>query len=240
MAREIKRLTARTVASLDKPGRHADGGGLYLSISKNGAIERRRWVFLFRWHGKLREMGLGGEATVSLAQARDLASKWRAELISGKNPLDVRKTALRASPAGRTFREIASELHADKSKGWKNEKVRKEWMTPLERYAARLMPLAVDQIKTEDVLGCLQPIWSTIPETATRVRGRIEAIIDAARARGLIAQNEANPARWRGHLSHLLPKRQKLSRGHLAAMPYSDVPAFAPRFGLDVLWPRSP
>jgi integrase len=224
--RKVNKLTARRLATLDTPGRHSDGGGLYLAISKDATTIRRRWVFLFRWHGKLREMGLGSAATVSLAQARELAGKWRSELTAGNNPLDVREATRRANQAGRTFRDAASEFHADKSKGWKNAKVRKQWLTPLERYAGRLMLLTVDQIKTGDVLACLQPIWSTKPETASRVRGRIEAVLDAARARGLIDPNEANPARWRGHLSHLLPKQKKLSRGHHAAMPYRDVPEF--------------
>ena len=226
VARKINRLTARQVAALNRPGRHSDGGGLYLAISQNISVARRRWVLLFRWQGKLREMGLGSAATVPLAQARELAGKWRAELVAGRNPLDVREAERRAMQKGRTFGEIAAELYAAKSPGWRNPKVRKQWMTPLERYADRLMSMPVDQIRTEDVLACLQPIWTTKSETASRVRGRIEAVIDAARARGLISPNEANPARWRGHLSHLLPKRQKLLRGHLAAMPYSDVPEF--------------
>jgi integrase len=226
VARKINRLTAREVAALHRPGRHSDGGGLYLAISKDVSVARRRWVMLFRWHGKLREMGLGSAATVSLAQARELAGKWRAELVAGRNPLDVREAERRAMQKGRTSGEIAAELYAAKSPGWRNAKVRKQWMTPLERYADRLMSMPVDQIRTEDVLACLQPIWTTKSETASRVRARIESVIDAARARGLIAPNEANPGRWRGHLSHLLPKSRKLTRGHHAAMPYRDVPAF--------------
>ena len=229
MARKVNRLSARMVATLAKPGRHADGGGLYLSISKDGATTRRRWVFLFRWHGKLKEMGLGPAATVSLAEARQLAAKWRTEVNAGRNPLESRVAERRAQQAIRTFGEVAAEFYDAKSPGWRNEKVRKQWMTPLERYAARLMPLPVNEIGTEDVLAVLQPIWTTKSETASRVRGRIEVVIDAARARGLIAPNEANVARWRGHLSHLLPKRRKLTRGHHAAMPYREVPGFISR-----------
>ena len=99
-------------------------------------------------------------------------------------------------------------------------------MTPLNRYAARLMTMPVNEVRTEDVLAVLQPIWTTKSETASRVRGRIEAVLDSARARGLIGQNEANPARWRGHLAHILSKRQRLTRGHHPAMPYQDVPDF--------------
>lgn len=180
MARKTNRLSARTVATLDRPGRHADGQGLYLSISKTGGVVRRRWVFLYRWQGRLREMGLGGADAVSLAQARDLVSRWRAELIAGRNPIDVRDAQRRASRAGRTFRDVAEELHAAKSKGWRNAKVQKQWLTTLQRYAARLMPMSVDEIRTEDVLACLTPVWSAKPETASRVRGRIEAVLDAA------------------------------------------------------------
>ena len=102
-------------------------------------------------------------------------------------------------------------------------------MTPLNRYAARLMTMPVNEIRTDDVLAVLQPVWTTKSETASRVRGRIEAVLDSARARGLIGQNEANPARWRGHLSHILPKRRKLPRGPHPAMPYQDVPDFIAR-----------
>lgn len=229
MARTVNRLSARAVATLDKPGRHADGGGLYLSISKDGESLRRRWVMLYRRHGKLKEMGLGPASTVSLAQARHLADKWRRELQTGRDPLESRDAERRATQTMRTFGEVAKAFYEAKSHEWRNEKVRKQWLTPLDRYAARLMNLPVNEIGTDDVLEVLQPIWTTKPETASRVRGRIEAVIDSARARGLIAANEANPARWRGHLSHLLAKRKKLTRGHHAAMPYRELPAFIGR-----------
>ncbi len=229
MARAMNKLSARTVATLAKQGRHSDGGGLYLSISDDHATVRRRWVLLFRWHGKLKEMGLGPAATVSLAQARELAEKWRRELHAGRNPLDAREAERRAAQGVRTFGEVAAAFYNAKSHDWRNAKVRAQWMTTLERYAARLMPMAVNDISTDDVLAVLQPIWTTKAETASRVRGRIEAVIDAARARGLIQPNKANPARWRGHLSHLLPKRRKLTRGHHPAMPFRDVPPFIAR-----------
>ena len=229
MARRINRLDARTVATLNKPGRHADGGGLYLSISQTGSTLRRRWVFLFRWQGKLREMGLGGASTVTLAQARRLAAKWRGELADGRNPFETRAAERRSHSACPTFGEIAKAFYEAKSHDWRNEKVKKQWLTPLNRYAGRLMTMPVNEISTEDVLAALQPIWTTKSETASRVRGRIEAVLDSARARGLIAHNEANPARWRGHLAHILPKRKRLTRGHHPAMPYQDVPNFITR-----------
>ena len=229
MALRLKRLNARAVATMDKPGRHADGGGLYLAISRTGGTVRRRWVFLYRRNGRLREMGLGGVATVSLAQARELAAAYRNELAAGRDPLEVRATQRRARAEARTFGEVAEAYYAAKSVEWRNAKVRKQWLTPLRTYAARLFPMPVDTIGIEDVVAVLEPIWKTKPETASRVRGRIEAVLDAARARKLIPRNEVNPALWRGHLSHLLPKRKRLTRGHHAAMAYRDVPAFVER-----------
>lgn len=229
MARQINRLSARKVATLDVAGRHADGGGLYLSISKSDGALRRRWVFLYRWQGRLREMGLGSASAVSLAQARQLAAKGRSLLAEGKDPLDAKRADRALEATSRTFLQVASELHAQKSKAWKSDKVRQQWLPPLERYAKRILYKAVDQITTEDVVACLQPIWSEKPEVASRVRGRIEAALDAARVLGLIPTHHANPARWRGHLSHILPKRKRLIRGHHAAMPYQDVPEFVKR-----------
>ena len=226
MAYKVNRLTARAVATLKKPGRHADGAGLYLSISTSGGAERRRWVFLYRWHGQLKEMGLGSATTVSLAAARELAGRWRRELGSGKNPLQVRAAERHASETMLTFREVAAAYYEAKKHEWRNDKVRRQWMTPIERYAQRLMKLPINEIRTEDILTALQPIWNEKPETARRVRQRIEAVIDAARARGLISPDVANPARWKGHLQHWLAKHSKLSRGHQPAMPYNQVPGF--------------
>ena len=226
MALKINRLSARTVATLKARGRHSDGGGLYLSISQDGSTLRRRWVFLFRNNGKLREMGLGGANSVTLAQAREFATKWRSEVATGRNPLESRKAERRAQRATPTFAEVAEALYETKSHEWRNAKVRKQWRTPLQTYAARLLCMPVNEIKTEDVLSILQPIWMTKAETASRLRGRIEAVLDAARVRGFIPDNVANPARWRGHLSHWLPKRRRLTKGHHAAMPFQDVPLF--------------
>ncbi len=229
MARQINRLSARKVATLDVAGRHADGGGLYLSISKSDGALRRRWVFLYRWQGRLREMGLGSASAVSLAQARQLAAKQRSLLAEGKDPLDAKRAEKAIVERSRTFLQVAKDLHAQKSKAWKSEKVRTQWLPPLERYAKGILNKQVETITTEDVVSCLEPIWSNKPEVASRVRGRIEATLDAARVRGLIPVHHANPARWRGHLSHILPKRRRLIRGHHAAMPYQDVPKFVKR-----------
>ncbi|MFG1215479.1 integrase arm-type DNA-binding domain-containing protein, partial [Xanthobacter flavus] len=220
MGRETKRLTARTVATLTTPGRHADGGNLYLSISTNGG---RRWIFLYRWSGKQLEMGLGSARDISLARARELADTARAQLAEGISPLSLR----RAEQAVPTFGEAADALVDDIAPGFRNAKHIEQWRMTLKEYAASLRDKSVADIATDDVLAVLKPLWATKQETASRLRGRIERVLDAAKAKGL--RSGENPARWRGHLDALLPKRQKLQRGHHAAMPYADVPAFVKR-----------
>lgn len=218
MGRETKRLTARTAATLTKPGRHADGGNLYLSISANGG---RRWIFLYRWGGRQLEMGLGSARDVSLARARALADAARAQIAEGVDPLAARKVEQVVIP---TFGVFADELVSDIREGFRNEKHRWQWKHTLEVYAASLRSIQIDAVTTEDVLAVLKPLWQTKQETASRLRGRIERVLDAAKARSL--RSGENPARWRGHLDALLPKRQKLQRGHHPAMPYEEVPAF--------------
>jgi integrase len=235
MARELNRLSARTVTTLKKPGRHSDGGGLYLAISKDGRTLRRRWTFLFRWKdtratkSRLVEMGLGAANAVTLAKARELAAECRAALAAGINPRDKRDAERDAQKGIPTFGEVADALIEAKESGWRNAKHRQQWRNTLRDHASALGSKPVDEITTEDVLAALQPIWQTKPETASRVRGRIEAVLDAARVRGHIPPNAANPARWRGHLDKLLPRPKKLSRGHHPAMPFTEVPAFMER-----------
>lgn len=231
MAREINRLNARSVATIRECGRHADGGGLYLSISKppkrkaaapkvsGSAKGGRRWVFLYRWHGKPTEIGFGSARDVSLADARELAAEARRKLAARVNPKDVRKPT-----KGATFGECADRLIESMQSSWRNAKHRAQWTMTFKVYAAPLRRLPVDAIGTDDVLGVLKPLWSKKHETASRLRGRIERVLDAAKAQGL--RSGENPARWRGHLDQLLPKRQRLTRGHHAAMAYSKVPAF--------------
>ena len=216
MARKINRLNARAVATITKHGRHADGGGLYISISPNGG---RRWVFLFRWHGKPTEIGFGSARDVTLARARELASAARSKLSEGINPKEARR-ALK----GVTFGECADRLIEAMRPSWRNDKHVAQWEMTLRDYAAPLRRLPVDKITTDDVLLALKPIWSKKAETASRLRGRVERVLDAAKAQGL--RSGENPARWRGHLDQLLPKRQQLARGHHAAMSYADVPSF--------------
>src|SRR5450432_3416684 len=171
-------------------------------------------------------MGLGSAKTLGLAQARERAAAARGLVAGGRNPILVRRAEAEEKAGTPTFGEIADALIAAKKTEWRNQKHRAQWKSTLDTYAAELRPRPVDEIDTEAVLSVLQPIWLEKPETASRVRGRIETVLDAARAKGHIPRNEANPARWRGHLDKLLSKRPKLSRGHHAAMAYEDVPAF--------------
>ena len=216
MARKINRLNARAVATLTKYGRHADGGGLYLSLSPNGG---RRWVFLYRWHGKHTEIGLGSARDVPLARARELAGQARAKLAEGINPKDARKPTVSA-----TFGECADRLIEAMRPSWRSSKHAQQWEMTMREYAAPLCRMSVDAITTDDVLTVLKPLWHTRPETASRVRARIERVLEAAKAQGL--RKGDNPARWRGHLNQLLAKRQKVDRPHHAALPYAEVPAF--------------
>lgn len=229
LARQLNKLNARKVSTLTKPGRHSDGGGLYLVVDPSGA---KRWAFLFRWRGKLKEMGLGGTNSVALADARTAAAAARKFIADGINPIEARRRKVGTV----TFGEAADDLISSLSHEWRNAKHKAQWEMTLSRvrdengkltddgYCVAIRDKDVDEIDTEDVLSVLKPIWTTKPETASRLRGRIERVLDAAKARG--QRKGENPAAWRGHLKNLLPKRQKLSRGHHAAMPFEDVPAF--------------
>ena len=224
MARQPKRLTARTVASMNKIGRHADGGNLYLTISKTGAGVSRRWTFLYSLAGKQREAGFGPAAAVTLAEAREKAAGYRSMLAKGIDPLDAKKAGQEAALARKTFGQCADELIKSKQREWRSEVHAAQWRTTIDDYCGPILDKPVDAIDTQAVLGVLQPVWGRIPETASRLRGRIEAVLDYAKANGL--RSGENPAAWRGHLALILPKRQKLSRGHHAAMPYGDLPEF--------------
>src|SRR4029077_590106 len=209
-------LTSRRVETA-KPGKYSDGGNLYLIVSGTGA---RKWVLRFTWRGHAKEMGLGSATNVPLADAREKAAAARRKIAQGLNPIEERKR----DGGIPTFGEMADEVRESLSAGFRNEKHKAQWKSTLETYAAPLRTKPLDIIATDDVLAVLKPIWSTKPETASRVRGRIEKVLDAAKAKGF--REGENPARWRGHLDHLLPRPSKLARGHHAAMPYDHVAAF--------------
>jgi integrase len=165
-------------------------------------------------------MGLGTPATVSLADAREKATSARRKIAQGLNPIDERKR----DNGVPSFAEMADQVREALSAGFRNEKHKAQWKSTLATYAATLRNNPVDTITTDDVLVVLKPIWTTKPETASRLRGRIEKVLDAAKAKGF--RDGENPARWRGHLDHLLPRPLKLARGHHAAMPYDELAAF--------------
>ena len=221
MGKAVKKLSARHVATIAQPGRHSDGDGLYLNVTRSGA---RSWLFMWKKGGKRREMGLGSAGSVSLARARELASECRAQVAAELDPIEARDAAAEIKPEKPTFGAIADAFIAAKESEWRNEKHRAQWRASLMEFAAPLRSRPIDEIDTAAVLAVLTPLWQTRPETASRLRGRIEAVLDAAKAQG--HRSGDNPAAWRGHLSHLLPRRGKLTRGHHAAMAYRDVPAF--------------
>jgi integrase len=213
------RLTARKVETA-KAGKYSDGGGLYLLVADGGS---RKWVLRFMKHGRAREMGLGSAREVALAEAREAAANARKLIREGKDPISERKR----TGGVPTFGEMADQVRESLSAGFRNERHKAQWKSSLATYAAPLRDKPVDTITIDDVLAVLKPIWTDRAETASRVRGRIEKVLDAAKAKGF-RQGE-NPARWRGHLDHLLPKQSKLERGHHAAMPYEHVAAFVGR-----------
>jgi integrase len=217
-----KGLTARRVGTA-KPGKYEDGNGLRLLVSPSGA---RRWIYRYMHAGKRTEMGLGSAADVSLAEARERAADARRLVKAGKDPIAARR-AERAARGAETFGPFALALIDEIGAGFRNTKHRAQWRTTLTAYATPIWNKRLADIETDDVLACLKPIWQIKAVTALRVRGRIERVLDAAAARGLRSRD--NPARWRGHLANLLAKPQKLARGHHAAMPFDDVPAYMAR-----------
>ena len=190
------KLTARKVTTA-KAGKYSDGGNLYLIVSETGA---RKWVLRFTWRGRAKEMGLGTPARVSLADAREKAARARRKIAQGLNPIDERKRTAASLRSGKWLTRYGSPSRP----GFRNEKHKAQWKSTLETYAAPLRAKPVDTVATDDVLAVLKPIWTTKAETASRVRGRIEKVLDAAKAKGF--REGENPARWRGHLDHLLPR----------------------------------
>ncbi|WP_334656625.1 tyrosine-type recombinase/integrase [Sphingomonas panaciterrae] len=224
MARPINKLNVKQVASLKTEGRHADGGGLYLRVSKAGT---RSWVFMHVEGGKRTEIGLGSAQSVSLASARRIAGEMREAVAIGRNPRQVLTPVAPAEmPRVPTFGEFAEEYISSVEAGWKNPVHRQQWRSSLRDHAQSMRDTPIDAVGTDEVLAVLTPIWLTKSETAKRVRGRIEKILDAAKARGKRPRDSMNPAAWRGHLSVLLPAPSKLDRGHHAALPWQNAPAF--------------
>jgi integrase len=219
-----------------KPGRYCDGDGLYLLVKKSGA---RFWVFRYRLHGaKMREAGLGrageGRNSVRLSGAREKASVLFRQVKSGIDPLAARDAvwaALKAAEQdatirGVTFRDAALRYIEGHAPSWRNPKHAAQWSSTLDTYAIpRFGDLAVADVRTAHVLAALEPIWLTKPETASRLRGRIEKILDFAKARGW--RSGENPAAWKGHLALTLPPRSKVAKvEHHAALPWREIGGF--------------
>jgi integrase len=242
MPRVIGKLTSLAVTQARRRGYYGDGGGLYLQVGATGA---KSWVFRFKAPHperpgafKLREMGLGSVHTISLAAARERARQCREARLDDRDPIEARhaeRAGARIDAAkAMTFRECAQRYVEAHRAAWKNPKHAAQWPATLETYVYPVMgALPVPAIDTGLVVKVVEPLWSTKPETASRVRGRIETILDYAAVRGW--RQGDNPARWRGHLDKLLPKKVKVARAkqaatgrgeHHAAMPYAEIGGF--------------
>jgi integrase len=219
--------SAKEVAKFTAPGRYAVGHGVYLQISQ---WNTRAWLFRYVRNGKARHMGLGSAEYVTLAEARAKGFEARRILIAGLDPLEAKRSAAteraRAVIRTKTFRECAEAYIAAHEAGWRNGKNSAQWSQSLRDHAyPKLGALPVAAIDTAAVLATLEPIWTKTPATASRVRGRIESILDWAGARGF--RDGENPARWRGHLDNLLPVSGKVRRvKHHAALPYTEIGDF--------------
>lgn len=225
--REANRLSALRVAHLNEPGLYGDGRGLWLRVARGGT---KAWVLRFMLNGRARAMGLGSVDLVSLAEARERARNARKLLLDNCDPIEHRRSAraqARLETAfGITFKECAERYVASHETAWRNAKHRAQWRSTLTTYAYPVLgQLPISAIDTRLVLRVLEPLWPTKTETASRLRGRIEAIVDWATARE--HRQGENPARWRGHLDKLLPSRRKIATPtHHPALPYLEIPAF--------------
>jgi integrase len=223
----VGKLTALKVARISKPGMVGDGDGLWLRVSSSGA---RSWILRYMVQGRARGMGLGSAKTLGLADARQLAHEARRQILLDVDPIDTRKAARAAKATAAahsvTFRACALlylEAHAD---GWRNKRSRGQWEAAMETYVFPIIgELPVSQIDTGSVMRVLAPIWKVIPETASRIRGRLERVLNLAKARGYRAGD--NPAAWVANLDNLLQAQPRSKRTtHFPAMPYTDVPQF--------------
>lgn len=224
MPKQTGKLTVRTItALLKKRGRHCDGNGLYLQVRTIGSAS---WLFRYMIDGRAREMGLGPYPAVALAEARRLAVAQRALLARRHDPLEIRRQSEPVKEVVLTFQEAAAALIEAKRAGWRNAKHADQWRNTLATYAfPEIGGMGVDCIQTEHVLRVLSPIWTSKPETASRLRGRIESVLSWATARRL--RTGENPARWRGHLDHLLAAPGKVRAvEHHPALPWREIPAF--------------
>jgi len=224
-------LSPRRCQTTTDVGMHCDGSGLYMQVTprKEGAGVNRSWIFRYRFAGRKRDLGLGSFPTVGLSDARELARQGRLQVLRGVDPIEARRAA-RAEQATRarvvTFKQAAQACIEAHGASWKSGKHAKQWTATLSTYVYPVVgALPVGDVTDEHVLEILRPIWAGKTETASRVRGRIESVLDYARASKW--RSGDNPARWRGHLEHLLARKSQIAPvRHQPALPYRDVPAF--------------
>ena len=219
------RLTALKLRGLTQPGRYGDGDCLWLQVRD---ANHRSWLFRYTSGGRQRQMGLGPFPDVSLTDARDAARLARAAVRASLDPIDERRRTLaerRDQLRGLTFRQVADRYLAAHEPAWRNEKHRYQWRATLNAASAEIGNQLVASVATGDVMRVLEPMWRKKTETASRLRGRIEAVLDYAKAYGW--RDGENPARWRGHLAQLLPAPGKIAATtHLAALPWRNIGAF--------------
>ena len=231
------KLTTLKVKSLTATGRYGDGGGLWLQVraaaeadgDKPARPVRRSWLFRYMVAGQARQMGLGSLDIVSLAEARAAAIECRKQLLGNVDPIAAKEAAQAASRSAvkmATFKEVAERYLAANESNWRNEKHRWQWRQTLAKHAfPTIGDRPIDTITTGDVMTILEPVWQALPETAARLRGRIESVLDYAKAREW--RTGENPARWRGHIANMLPKRNKARTvQHHAALPWAQMGPF--------------
>lgn len=230
-----EKITALFVKHISRPGKYGDGGNLYLQVRKSTRKIRsdavtKSWLFRYSQFGKEVWMGLGPYPDVSLSEARNLATRERKKMLQGIDPLSDKRARSIAARAAHdnmlSFAECAERYVESQAPGWSNPKHIEQWRSTLKNLAGPVIGhLAVDQVDTALVMRCLEPIWTTKTETASRLRGRIEAVLDWAAVRGY--RKGDNPARWRGHLDKLLPRPSQVARvKHHPALPYTEVGVF--------------
>ncbi len=214
----LNKLTVTKVRSITKAGRHSDGGGLFLKVRKSGS---KAWVFKYKKGGKLTELGLGAVHTISLAEVRVVAREMRKRVDSGLPAIETVKQEDQVP----SFLEVVNLVLESKDSLWTNDKTRVQWHMTLKKYAKPLHHYKIDEVTTPDVLKVLKPLWLSKNETASRLRGRIEAVMDYAKAMGW--RSGENPALWRGNLNLLLPAYSKTKNvKHHAALAVDDIPVF--------------
>jgi len=217
MVHTVNRLPPRAAQTLTDVGLHADGGGLYLRIKDSGS---KSWVFIWKKGTKRREMGLGSTHVFTLAEARKQAVESLRLVANGLDPIEERR---KRSVEGPTFGAFSLVHIEAKQSEWKTAKHKQHWENSLRNHCGLIWDMPISKIGNVEIVALLKPIWADIPDMARRVRERVEDVLDAAKVLG--HRSGENPAAWRGNLEHVLPRQMRLTRGHMAALPYSQVPA---------------